>query len=402
MEENTDNQKYWIVAAGDGNRSYAHICLEHGVVIMGPSYCGDWHKNDKDRNAREILTDDKWSQRKITNLNSFVNDIKIGDVIILRLGTKQIHGVGVVAEGYHYNEFFCDVDGWDLAHTHRVHWMWKGPVSDDKPVPWDVKDVLRQSVGDTLQSFQLEDKPEVFRNWMKALLLKSEDVSLLKQSLPILKNHGKEMLVSDIINKLFNYGLGSVLLSSLEDNIKDLSTLAKWYKTYGMWPSEYETTAHLITPLLRALGWTSQRIELEYPLNNKKRVDIALYRNGNRADYEPIAFIEAKKLGYSCLNAEAQIKDYAADKKGGNLKRLVVTDGIRYGIFIRKKGEKFPSEPTAYLNLTDLRDEYPVYDKYKQDGKACGGADEALLYMSSVWSHDLEHPDTPAKDDGKA
>ena len=31
----------------------------------------------------------------------------------------------------------------------------------------------------------------------------------------------------------------------------------------------------------------------------------------------------------------------------------------------------------------------------------CRGADEALLYMSGMWSHRFDHPDISAKEDGK-
>lgn len=376
-------QNCWVVAAGDGNRNYADICLEHGVVIMGPSYCGDWLNrwSQDGLKADEVLRRDKWSSHVIANLNSFVTDVKPGDLVILRLGTSEIHGVGIVAGEYDYNELFSDIDGWDLAHTHRVNWIWNKPQGKPK----DANGIL--SRGYTLQRLKRSGKTEAFFKWVETLPPASGN-------LPDLKKPGKELDVHNIIRKLFDYGLGSGSLSALEDRIKDLCTLAEWYKTYGVAPSEYETTSHLITPLLLALGWTPQRIQLEYPIiGSRTRVDLALYQNGNRKAYEPIAFIEAKKFGYSCLNAESQIRNYAENMQ--YLRRLIVTDGIRYGIFVRKQGDdEFPDKPTAYLNLTDLRDEYPVYGD-------CRGADEALLYMSGVWSHRFEHPDTPVKNDGK-
>ena len=39
---NIDPDRCWQIAAGDTDRNYADICLQHNVVIMGPSYCGSW------------------------------------------------------------------------------------------------------------------------------------------------------------------------------------------------------------------------------------------------------------------------------------------------------------------------------------------------------------------------
>lgn len=54
---------------------------------------------------------------------------------------------------------------------------------------------------------------------------------------------------------------------------------------------------------------------------------------------------------------------------------MIVTDGIRYGVYVKSERGEF--DLYAYLNLARLRDEYPVY--------ACHGAEEALLAMSPDW-----------------
>ena len=56
-----------------------------------------------------------------------------------------------------------------------------------------------------------------------------------------------------------------------------------------------------------------------------------------------------------------------------------MTDGLRYGVFTRA-GTDFL--PYAYLNLTRLRNEYPIYD--------CKGAKEAILAMTPEWQPDSE------------
>ena len=54
--------------------------------------------------------------------------------------------------------------------------------------------------------------------------------------------------------------------------------------------------------------------------------------------------------------------------------RLIVTDGLRYGIYL-KDGKDF--NLYAYFNITDLRENYPIYE--------CHGVKEALRAMTPEW-----------------
>lgn len=56
--------------------------------------------------------------------------------------------------------------------------------------------------------------------------------------------------------------------------------------------------------------------------------------------------------------------------------KLIVTDGLRYGVYLRKDGT-FEGKPDAYLNLTRMRDAYPDL--------GCRGAKDAFLYMATDW-----------------
>lgn len=115
------------------------------------------------------------------------------------------------------------------------------------------------------------------------------------------------------------------------------------------------------------------------------RTDLALFPNGNRKDYEPLVLIEAKRLDQSCLSASHQVKRYGEALK--QVKRLLVTDGIRYGLFTRQdETQQFSDKLSAYMNLADLRGNYPIY------GQNCGGADEVMLTLSAAWSEKLSSP----------
>jgi hypothetical protein len=55
-----------------------------------------------------------------------------------------------------------------------------------------------------------------------------------------------------------------------------------------------------------------------------------------------------------------------------------VTDGLRYGVFLRNEDENF--RLYAYLNLKRLKRDYPIYE--------CQGAAEAILAMTPEWKPD--------------
>jgi hypothetical protein len=75
----------------------------------------------------------------------------------------------------------------------------------------------------------------------------------------------------------------------------------------------------------------------------------------------------------SCLRAVSQAMTYSNGKLACH--RLIVTDGLRYGVYVRREFEPF--ELYAYMNLTRLRAAYPVY--------RCKGVKEALLAMAPEW-----------------
>jgi len=90
---NINPDRCWKIAAVTTDRNYADICLEHKVVIMEPSYSGNWlDKSQGKLSASAVLQKDGWSSRKITNISRFVEDVKAGDLVVLRIGKSEVHG----------------------------------------------------------------------------------------------------------------------------------------------------------------------------------------------------------------------------------------------------------------------------------------------------------------------
>ncbi len=341
-------RNYWQQAAGDNDRNYAAICLKWDVILNGPGYAGMWP------DCAQKLREENWSSRKVTDLRRFAKDIKDGDVVVLRLGTSQVLGVGIVIGGYEWLDIFGDVDGWDLQHVRRVKWLWNGL---DKPKEFPTYSL---KLGDTTQS--LESK-EVL-DWLESLNLDLDTIYDLEK-LP--QGENDDIDFDAVSEFLFNQGVSSTSIENLSKEIGELVRIAKWYQKDSN-PSESETVAYLAVPLLRALGWTPQKMAIEW--NN---VDIALFNQLPREEKNLNVVVEAKKKGNSCLTALSQAQSYAKGKE--NCLRLIVTDGLRYGVYLKNGGD---FELYAYFNITRLKTAYPIYGK-------CLGVREALRAMTPEW-----------------
>ena len=344
---------YWQQAAGDGDRIYAEICLKWDVILNGPGYAGPWP------DCEEILFQDENSSRKITDIRRFSETMSDGDVVVLRLGTYQVLGVGIVIGNYEWLDIFGDVDGWDIQHVRRVKWLWKEPKSFPKYT-------LKQ--GDTTQLLD-HKKSEKVLDWIKKLNLNFSEVPDLI-TLPPTGN--REVKFDDVSEFLFDHGVSSTSIEILNKEIDELIRIARWYQKFDEPPSESETLSFLVVPLLRALGWTPQKMAIEW--NN---VDVALFNTLPRENGNLSVVVEVKKKGNSCLRALPQASTYAQGKE--NCHRLIVTDGLRYGIYIKQNSE---FKLHAYFNITNLRTSYPIYE--------CHGVNEALKAMTPEW--DLTSP----------
>jgi len=286
----------------------------------------------------------------------FANEMQDGDLVVLRIGTATVFGVGQLVGPYEWLDEFGDIDGWDLQHVRRVRWLWMGQSS---PKSFDTY-ALKQ--GDTTQ--KLNDGPVT--DWLSTLTV---DDAALSRPLVELPRHEKpnSIGVTEISEFLFDHGVASSSITSLLNEMGELTRIAKWYQRASK-PSEHETVAYLVVPLLRALGWTPQRMAVEW-----NHVDVALFEQLPRSDETLRVVVEAKKMDNSCLSAMSQAKSYSDGKAACH--RLIVTDGLRYGVYTRIRAEPF--RLYAYLNLTRLRHDYPIYE--------CNGAEEALLAMAPEW-----------------
>ena len=346
----------WQQAAGDTDRDYSDLCLKWDVVLNGPGYAGPWP------DCAKRLLDEKLSSRKLTDLKRFAVEMKDGDLVVLRIGTSTAVGLGQIVGPYEWSAEFGDIDGWDLQHVRRVRWLWHNR-STPRTFP---KYALKQ--GDTTQKLNQGPVTE----WVAGLAIPDEAVSRPLVELPRSPDRN-DISVVEISEFLFDHGVASSSIKALLNEIGELTRIAKWYQRSSK-PSEHETVAYLAVPLLRALGWTPQRMAVEW-----NHVDLALFNQLPRRDDSLSVVVEAKKMDKSCLTAMSQAMSYAQGKSGCH--RLIVTDGLRYGVYTRDE-EVF--NLYAYLNLTRLRRDYPILGSK--------GAEEAVLAMAPEWVPSVEIP----------
>lgn len=349
----TSGKIIWQQAAGDTDRNYADLCLKWDVILNGPGYAGPWPSCEGDLRAGGM------SARKATDIRRFSGEMQDGDFVVLRTGTASVRGVGQVVGPYEWCDEFGDVDGWDLQHVRRVRWLWHSHGDPQAFENYSMK------LGDTTQKLG----GGAVADWLAALDIPKDAWSRPLTSIPDAAVE-PEVTVQRISEFLFDHGVASASITALLGEIDELTRIAKWYKRSGM-PSEHETVAYLVVPLLRALGWTPQRMAVEW-----NHVDVALFERLPRVDESLRVVVEAKKMDNSCLSAVSQAMSYAQTRP--QCHRLIVADGMRYGVYVRSDTEPFKLH--AYMNLARLRHHYPVY--------GCGGAEDALLAMAPEWKPD--------------
>lgn len=293
--------------------------------------------------------------------------MEIGDIVVLKVGKTQIYGLGLVESDYLWLDDMGDVDGWDLQHCRRIKWLWKyakdvGPhVFPGGTLRW----------GDTVQQ---ATSPELSK-WIQDLAVTETDMKRPLVNLPATCVDGNEfeaVSLDAIGQHLYDRGVAADNIDSLTARMADLVRTAGWYTRTDRTPSERETVAYLVVPLLRSLGWTPQRMAIEWC-----RIDIALFDALPREDSNLVAAVEAKKRWRTCFNSCNQVFGYALTPERHRCHRAISTEGISYAAFRRNGGNGFKGTPEAYLNLTRMVSGYPLLH--------CAGAKEALSLLSADW-----------------
>ena len=327
---------YWQIAAGSDGRDYSDLFLKFGMAFFG---------------ARA---------ERLKNIN-------VGDTVILKQGIKGISAAGKVVQrdgrhsGNHYEdppdkkdkEWLLDVDGWDLPAWCYVDWR----VLDGN------KDISGLTRGTIRRANQPGPQKEADKILATGRPPKETEHKGPEETKPVKNQELLEMLVREGLDKSF--------ANELKNKIKKIQDLAGYYRKNYPWNHnipEHEARTFLVVPLLLAFGWSEKQIKIELSGGNRKRIDIACFSQPYKKCEEPrencVAIIETKGFASGLDYAQKQANSYSDNFP--NCKALITTNGYFYKIYLKDEKGSFhidSYDPSAYINLLNLRDKYPLNPK---------------------------------------
>ena len=326
---------YWQIAAGSTGRDYTDRFIRHGLAFVG----GEWQCDAMDR-------------------------VRSGDIVVLKRGLSQIVAVGEVVErdGLSHSrgdkEWLGDFDGWDLAAWCYVDWH----IPHE---PITTSGLTRA----TIQNINQKHLLDIADNAIVTIPKRADYEDEPKPTNPVTDE--------DLIAHLIDIGLRPGAAEDLTQALRRIRLLAKFYLNREWYlTKEHEARTFLVIPLLIALGWAEQRMQIERAVPGVGRADIACFRQPVRGgkDDSCVLLIETKGLEQGLDYAPEQAHRYAQEFPTCNV--VLVTNGYCYKAFCREQHDgSFSMQPTAYLNIMNPRDRYPL------DPDRVGGAIQALSLL---------------------
>lgn len=321
---------YWQVAAGEGSRDYSDVFLKFGVMLVGGGDPGPFYERQDYYKGHA-----GWR----ADIVRFSEEAKEGDVVILKRphGKKwEIIAAGRIIGDYEYLELFEDVEGWDLQHCRKVEWV----CPNEKMY---IGGLTRGTFRRVFSQLPIE----------KALQILDEGKKIKADILPpVAEKVSDEQLVENLVDS----GLRPIDAETVISTIWRVRRLAHWYTKYGEDISEHETRTFLIVPVLQALGWSEQKMKIEW-----KNIDIAFFQQVYRADGNLcVMILESKRMSEGLKYAERQAQTY--QKRFPECLRLIVSDGLCYRLYEKHRGQW---KWIAYFNLLRLKNRHPYYSDIK-------------------------------------
>ena len=324
----------WQIACGAPGRDFRQIFLGHDLMLIGPGDPGEF-----DRSEYKVALKAEWiSKSQFAQVRSFVENPKTGDLVLLRFGHSVIRA-GLIAEaGYHWDEAFDDVLGWDLQHSRRV--IWGAPEAIDclRPIQPVFSNYKQQPTFTAVREQRFDALvPKIFEQ-IRGRPLKP---------LPVIP---KVMTLEEFGTELFEGGLGNDAVERAIDAIEKARRLGHWYAggLSGRQPSEHEIIAHTTIPLMLALGWSEQLLGVEWD-----RIDLAFFDRTPTGPENCVMICEAKTPHKPLELALDQAVRYVKTHHLTRCRKILLSSGTRLVTYARTKSDKWV--PDGYANLMKLR-----------------------------------------------
>lgn len=329
----------WQMAAGEPRRNYAPLFLAHDVVFMGPGRYGPWDEAA----YRPLINDGRETGNKVGQIRQLAEGVQDGDIVLLRQG-YEVTAIGVVAPSpYQWLETFDDVFGWDLQHTRRVIWQ--------------------EHLAPQLARLQQEAKLFANRKQIPTLTRVKEPaiLALVEPLLDRLQQRPPRALpapppppltLEQLGEQLFARGVPNDSVDRVVAVVQRQRRLLRWYEVHGRAagrPTEHEVVAHVILPLLLALGWSEQLLAVEW-----RKIDLAAFWRTPTTAEHCVLVCEAKGMDHGLEDVLDQPSRYVGTHALDGCAKIVVTDGARLYIYTRQQAS-WGETPAGYLNLRQIR-----------------------------------------------
>jgi hypothetical protein len=154
--------------------------------------------------------------------------------------------------------------------------------------------------------------------------------------------------LANLKNHFIEHGIRIGDAINIADTINRIIMLVKWYKQNDPKVLEHELRSFMVIPFLLSLGWSEQKIKIEY-----NKIDIALFEKSytTKNKNDPIVIIETKTFDDGLSLAKNQIEYYVENYP--QCSTMVTTNGYRYYIYLKGNGI---FELYSYFNLLDMRE----------------------------------------------
>jgi hypothetical protein len=332
----------WQIAAGDFGRDYSWLFLKHDLMFLGPGRFGPY---ERDR-YRSVVASGQETAFTVGCIGNFCQKVQPGDMVLLRRG-YCVAAIGLVPEeGYKHNPTFDDVYGWDLEHTRRV--IWQGQLTDElaalQPQP---QSNVFASYKQIPTFTQVKDQAILARVASLLPQCSPRDLKPLPEPLP------PPLTSEELGQALFAKGLANSAVDQVQKAIERQRRLLRWYQEYGKAsgrPDEHEVVAHMVLPLLLALGWSEQLLAVEW-----HKVDLAGFWSTPTTAERCVLVCEAKGLWHGLQTVLRQAEDYAEKLDLDGCRKILLTQGGRFYLYRRNPDSSWPAEPSGYLNVERIR-----------------------------------------------
>ncbi len=332
----------WQIGGGEAGRFYSNLFFQYDCMFLGPGRFGSYERS-KYRAAG-------WAKKSaIDAIDSFCTRIEAGDRVVVREGHKAV-GLGVVADApYMWVKAFDDVYGWDLQHTRRVVWQ---PHLREELLALQREAALFDHMKQ-ISMLTRVNQPDTLGK-LEPLFEKCEtrDLGCLPDDLP------EPLSLEELGAALFSKGLANDSVDKVIAAITRQRRLLQWYKEHGASsgrPTEHEVVAHMILPLLLALGWSEQLLAVEW-----NKIDLAAFWGTPTTKDKCSLVCEAKSAGRGLQNVLEQPIEYANKHNLLECKKILLTEGGRFYVHERDLDGGFMQNATGYFNVEKIRTNHIV------------------------------------------